>query len=302
MHNYKGQYKKNGIEKDSPKRGGKYVEDHGVANETCNFLSDKEGSIYGHVETWKGDEDGYDTNININKLGAKSKDDFIDGINVIWTATHEFGGKKVIGWYKNARVYRSRQKHVKVPTNQHKLDSINSYRIVAKKESAYLIPEDRRNLKLDRNNIRTGWPGQNSVFYPSKYKNNDELVELVSQLAELIDRQESLSEPFEDTWDKEGRLKLGYHKTKERSAKLVKIFKENLTDFSCIVCGFSFNETYGELGKKYIEAHHLTPISSLKKTTKISIKDLAPVCSNCHRMLHRKNPPITIEELRELLL
>jgi 5-methylcytosine-specific restriction enzyme A len=58
--------------------------------------------------------------------------------------------------------------------------------------------------------------------------------------------------------------------------------------------------TYGEIGAGYIEAHHLTPFSELKgRPTQLDPKtDFAVLCPNCHRMLHKKSPPFTPEELR----
>ena len=68
----------------------------------------------------------------------------------------------------------------------------------------------------------------------------------------------------------------------------------------CAVCGFDFVEMYGEVGKGFIHVHHVVPISSIGKTYKLDIiKDLVPVCPNCHYMLHRKNPPYEIVELKK---
>ena len=69
-----------------------------------------------------------------------------------------------------------------------------------------------------------------------------------------------------------------------------------------MVCGKDFEEQYGSIGKGFIHVHHLTPISSIGKEYKLNIdKDLVPVCPNCHYMLHRKDPPYTPEELKEIL-
>lgn len=67
----------------------------------------------------------------------------------------------------------------------------------------------------------------------------------------------------------------------------------------CIVCGFDFEQTYGEIGKGFIHVHHLTPVSSIGKEYRLNPQtDLVPVCPNCHNMLHRKEPPFTIAELQ----
>ena len=69
--------------------------------------------------------------------------------------------------------------------------------------------------------------------------------------------------------------------------------------YKCSVCEFDFESYYGELGSNFIHVHHLTQIAVVKKEYSVDpIKDLRPVCPNCHAMLHRKNPPLAIEELK----
>lgn len=71
---------------------------------------------------------------------------------------------------------------------------------------------------------------------------------------------------------------------------------------SCSVCDLSMEQYYGESGRGYIHVHHLVPLASIGQTYVIDpIADLRPVCPNCHAMLHRHNPPLTIEELRALI-
>ena len=72
--------------------------------------------------------------------------------------------------------------------------------------------------------------------------------------------------------------------------------------YQCSVCGRDFEATYGEIGKNFIHVHHLTPISTIGKEYELNVDtDLVPVCPNCHYMLHRKDPPYTIEELKDKL-
>ena len=72
--------------------------------------------------------------------------------------------------------------------------------------------------------------------------------------------------------------------------------------YKCLVCGKDFEATYGEIGKGFIHVHHLVPISTIGKEYELNVEtDLAPVCPNCHYMLHRKDPPYTIDELRNIL-
>lgn len=68
--------------------------------------------------------------------------------------------------------------------------------------------------------------------------------------------------------------------------------------YDCAVCGFNFFSNFGEIGEKFIHVHHLVPISHHQSEHQIdAIKDLRPVCPNCHAMLHQSDPPFTIEEL-----
>lgn len=69
----------------------------------------------------------------------------------------------------------------------------------------------------------------------------------------------------------------------------------------CQVCGINFAEDYGELGKDFIEVHHLVPLSTYEGDHEVDpIGDLVPLCSNCHSMIHRGGAaPMTLGELRE---
>jgi len=72
--------------------------------------------------------------------------------------------------------------------------------------------------------------------------------------------------------------------------------------YSCAVCGFNFEKTYGAIGKDFIHVHHLTQIATVGKVHKTNpITDLRPVCSNCHSIIHRQKTPLTIEEVEQLI-
>jgi len=103
-------------------------------------------------------------------------------------------------------------------------------------------------------------------------------------------------EHFEGTQNK--RYTNYYERDTKLRAKAISIHGT-----TCMVCGFDFEKRYGERGKGFIEVHHLTPVSELGSNTKINPKtDLAVVCSNCHRMIHRKKDNIlSLDELKKLL-
>lgn len=71
--------------------------------------------------------------------------------------------------------------------------------------------------------------------------------------------------------------------------------------FTCRGCGSNLKEIYGPLGKGVIHVHHLVPISSMGASYSLDpLKDLVPLCPNCHNIVHRQEPPISISELRVL--
>lgn len=103
---------------------------------------------------------------------------------------------------------------------------------------------------------------------------------------------------------REGKKKLRIHLVKERKKLLVALakkqwLKENNGSVLCSICCFSFDATYGDFGTGYIEAHHTIPISTLTSDTIVRIGDLSPVCSNCHSIIHRYRPWLTIKQLKD---
>jgi predicted HNH restriction endonuclease len=67
------------------------------------------------------------------------------------------------------------------------------------------------------------------------------------------------------------------------------------------VCGFNFLRAYGEVGRGFIEAHHTKPVSTLEPDELVHVEDLIAVCSNCHRMLHRRYPTMDAMALGHLI-
>ncbi len=72
--------------------------------------------------------------------------------------------------------------------------------------------------------------------------------------------------------------------------------------YNCAACGLNFQDVYGDIGFHFIEVHHKMPVSMMTPDYQFDVdKDLVPLCSNCHSMVHRRNPPYTIEELKEMI-
>jgi len=94
----------------------------------------------------------------------------------------------------------------------------------------------------------------------------------------------------------EGRRRLRVHLSLERSRRLINDFKGSLTDFSCEACGVDLGETYGPIGEGCIEAHHRRPVSEMQEGETTKLSDLAALCPNCHRIIHR-NGLMPVEDL-----
>ncbi|MGD1699780.1 HNH endonuclease [Dapis sp. BLCC M229] len=87
----------------------------------------------------------------------------------------------------------------------------------------------------------------------------------------------------------------------ERNSKARKICIEYYGS-SCYVCGFNFEKVFGEIGRDFIHVHHLIPLSDIDRQYEVDpIKDLRPLCPNCHAMIHKKSPPFSIEELKKII-
>lgn len=94
------------------------------------------------------------------------------------------------------------------------------------------------------------------------------------------------------------------HKRIERNARLSAEVKK-IHGYACQACGFSFDNVYtGIANRKYIEAHHLTPVSTLKgqKVRRNPDTDFAVLCANCHRMIHRFESPWDLEAFRKTIV
>lgn len=98
--------------------------------------------------------------------------------------------------------------------------------------------------------------------------------------------------------DREGREYLKTHLVRERSRKCVAAFKRSLKSFECSFCGFDFEKIYGEIGRGFIEAHHIVPVATAGER-EVKIEDYRAVCSNCHRMIHRIYPKALTRWLKD---
>ncbi|MDQ6960960.1 MAG: HNH endonuclease [Mariprofundaceae bacterium] len=279
------------------------------AGELWNFKSGEDSIVRGFVmltaKNKKGDLTG---TINIDNIGALASDASSEGNTIIFYAPNPSNEKSyVVGWYENAKVYRT---WVVDAGKKNIYRNKTEYSFEVNKWDTFLILENKRNIEVinaqyaQANEIKGSYPGQNCVFFGSnniRYVN--EIYDKIKfkKNTENVESPDNFDDPSEFFHTNEGKLRLKTHKKRERSVKLVKRFKDDLDSFDCIICGFNFEDVYGKIGKLFIEAHHIKPIKDMKENTEVTISDLIPVCSNCHRMLHRKASPENWELLKNII-
>lgn len=292
--------------------GGSHVDSVGHGFEVCNFAPYK-NQIYGYVQPPSGgsrgniklgtDEYFFRSTININRLGADTNDDFITNVNVIWTATHSERGRVVVGWYKNATVYREYQKFDMVPLF-HKANHVTGYRIVAEESNCTLLPPEQRTFRIPTG-VKGGM-GQSNIWYadkPESEKIRDKILMEIG-LSDIhiypdeIDPQEPLIEEERIVEGARRRVTVNIYERNPKARE--ECLKKH--DCRCAVCDMKFEEYYGDIGRGFIHVHHIKELSSISGEYEIDpVKDLCPVCPNCHAMLHKKKPAFSVDELRQRL-
>lgn len=137
--------------------------------------------------------------------------------------------------------------------------------------------------------------------------NPDEMAANAAALRSIATAGTSIQVPELDldTTADEGGLLERRHLARERNPKLrrtkITAIRQAFGNVACEVCGFDFEYTYGDRGTNFIECHHRAPLH-ISGTVRTRLADLALLCSNCHRMVHRGTPWLTVEQLKVLVV
>lgn len=103
----------------------------------------------------------------------------------------------------------------------------------------------------------------------------------------------------------EGKIVERKHKARERNSQVIynakSNFKKKHGKLFCEICNFDFENKYGELGKDFIEAHHTIAVSDMEAGHLTKPNDIAMLCSNCHKMIHKRRPWLTMDNLKAIL-
>ncbi|MEJ8307991.1 HNH endonuclease [Agrobacterium larrymoorei] len=139
----------------------------------------------------------------------------------------------------------------------------------------------------------------------------EELGQIASAIRAAIASQELLQitiadEDYDAAEGVEGRVLVGLHRSKERDRAIVEKKKRHaIKKYGCLRCEgcrIVFGEKYGAHGDGFIEAHHLFPVRDMLPNHRTKIGDLALLCANCHRMVHKRVPWLTIHELKDIVV
>ena len=104
------------------------------------------GHVYGYVAAVAH-------SIRVERLGAAdSEQESVDGVDVVWSAPSTRGGRDVVGWYRNATVFRSLQNYTRGP-----------YHAKASSTDYVLLPPNERTLNIQ--STQTGGFGTSNVWY-----------------------------------------------------------------------------------------------------------------------------------------
>ncbi len=230
-----------------------------------------------------------------------------DGYYVVYLVKEDFSG-----------VYISLNQGITAAKRQYGAEAKSALKVRASDFLARL-GSHASGLQLGPIDLASSGGSNLSAFYEagavcSKYYPNDGLPEdqtlstdllnfinlyfvLASREAQLFERADA--EEDEINLGEEDLRTLREHKRIERNRKLAQKAKQAL-GYVCKACGFDFELKYGSIGREFIEAHHLTPLSELKGQRLLldPKRDFTVLCANCHRMIHRSEFVNSVEEFR----
>jgi hypothetical protein len=258
------------------------------------------GLVYGYVAS-----SGHRT-VEVSKLGALG--DIARDVLVVWVSLHPSEGRqRVVGWYKNATVHRHLQQSPPMRECTSASGERVEYHIEATEYGAFLLRPEERKFTVPKG---SGFMGQSNVCF----MRSPEATNLVANVVKYINEHSAAvhkNVPPEQNFPEsalpgrryaEGAVQRVAVNAYERNAAARALCVAHWGT-RCVVCSLSFEEMYGETGRGFIHVHHVVPLASVPAGYEVDpLRDLVPVCPNCHAMLHTSDPPLSVEELRKNLI
>ncbi|MCW1402857.1 HNH endonuclease [Novosphingobium sp. MW5] len=264
-----------------------WVVENNEAGERSNFKA-VNGQTYGYVPVVQRPHGGDPGEIKIERLGAAKADKFVDDVTVIWFANKPIESKKayVVGWYRNARVYR-----------QSRSGGPYGYRVSCKHTDATLVPEHQRTVRVPHKRSIEGRElgfgyGQSSIWYADDA--TEEFVQGMTNYIDSFDRLNVDNDGFEGTQIGDAindldQPDIGNTKPKRGSYSANFIVRDDRVRKSVLKRAQGRCEHCGELGFKrpdgshFVEAHH---IISLAEQGPDTLDNVIALCPNHHREAH----------------
>ncbi|MBD3590802.1 HNH endonuclease [Bacteroides sp. GM023] len=277
--------------------GGRYVDSRGFGHELFNFKNDN-GKCYGYTAPH--------CRVNLNKISKieicqDAHGKYLDDVLVIFTCQGKNGKRVIAGFYQKARVY---EKEVSDKRTTRIYNEVNiNYNLICDASNAVLISQNDRNFEIPSSKSNNGsGHGQSNIWYANKDSDNTIRQEVIQYVNDILTNSISEEHKYNLYDEKKSYIATtqAIKRSKEARNKCIE-----LKGCKCNICGFDFQQQYGELGKDYIEVHHIISIKTLSNSVGYEgtdpQKDLIPLCSNCHSMVHRMNPPYKPEEIIEII-
>ena len=240
----------------------RYGQSGEIPHEIHNFSVSSDGFIYGYLPKGGGG--------NLGRLGGAKGDRKVLDVTVIFISSGV-----LCGYYRNATVFSSEIRHP---------DSLNAggskifCRVKVRPDSAFLIPAD---LRIDELNPKP--PGQFPVLYGGK---NSPWVKWFEKLVKNPQRS------FENE-----KKRIKWTKGVERNSKARKMALHEY-GLKCECCGISHDDN---VRAAVFEVHHKVPYAANFETRCLDISDLAVLCANCHRMIHKMPNVADISALKSYI-
>lgn len=209
------------------------------------------------------------------------------------------------------------KKNPKIITLSQTLKALPIHRLIEKVDnfrSPSSVTLKLSNFRVwDKNHPSKGMKSGNAqekVIWDEFINNQNELRQKAIKLKELAKDERLIEKIYQledepDVFAEEGAIYHRVHQVRERDAGLTKRKKaaamKATGKLQCEVCDLVFSEMYGDVGDDFIECHHINPLAEESGIVNTTLEDLALVCSNCHRMIHRGKPMYSIDELREIV-
>lgn len=246
----------NGDINDKPVNGGAYNINR-IGHEIHNYKSFN-GIYYGYVQSVKDI-------IRIEKIGADTTDEKAENVLVVWCATKPSGGQVIVGWYKNASVYREHQIVPEDAMQERSLKDHDFYNIKA--TDICLLPEAERKYVIEGFGQSNVWYGNDGIKervleyinnYSKDYENRISKIE--KQIAELSGEE------------KEDIVKIRINQDKFRKLLLEKYSK-------CCLCGVTCED--------FLISSHLKPWRESDKKEKLEVGNGLLLCPNHDKLVDK---------------